>query len=85
MVNCVEPEVTSAVSVISLPEATDPPKATMLPPEVMVRVVVVAAGAAQAWYVPAQKTVTKTAEWNNRLKIHALMDHPILALRYKRQ
>jgi len=60
--------VTVAVSDTTLPEAIDPPGANVLPPEVTARVVVVAAGAAQARRTPPQKNTVRNAEiCNDRL------------------
>jgi hypothetical protein len=58
----VAPVVTPAVRVTTLPEATDPPEATLLAPEAMVSVVVVAAGAAAACLTAMQRIAIKAAE-----------------------
>jgi hypothetical protein len=64
-VTLVELETTVAVSVTTLPEATDPPDATTLPPDVMVSVVVVAAGPAQAGSVPRKEKAIKPTRRNS--------------------
>jgi hypothetical protein len=51
-----------AVRVTTLPEATVPPEAMALPPEVIAKVVVVDAGAAEARGARAQRAVTSDEE-----------------------
>ena len=58
----VVPANTVAVNVTTLPDAT---VVTAPPPDVTARVVVVAAGAAQARTAPPQRAITETAETHN--------------------
>ena len=60
------PAFTVAVSVISEPEATDPSGGIALPLDVIVSVVVVEAGAAQAEDAPMQTAMARSAGRNNR-------------------
>jgi hypothetical protein len=62
VVTAVVPVFTVAVSVTTLLDAT---VVTVLPPDATARVVVVAAGAAQARTVPPQRAITETAETHN--------------------
>jgi hypothetical protein len=71
----VVPASTAAVSVISLPDATEPPEAIALPPEVMAKVVVVAAGAAQACCGHPQITITNAAATKRWQGILTFMCH----------
>jgi hypothetical protein len=75
MVSFAEPASTAAVSVISLPDATDPPDDIALPPEVIAKVVVVAAGAAQACSGHPQITITNAAETNRWQGILTFTSH----------
>jgi hypothetical protein len=74
MVGLVVPETTDAVSVTSLPEATDPPEATVFPPEVMVRLVVVEAGPAQTSGATKPKNITTVEDRNELREILRRMD-----------
>ena len=65
VVTVVEPEITAAVSVTSLPADTDPPAATVWLPEVMVKVVVDDAEPAQACGTPTQR---KAVREENRIR-----------------
>jgi hypothetical protein len=65
MVTGLPPAVTVAVSDTTLPDATDPPDGTVLPPETTASVVVVDAGVAQAGRAPPQKTIIVSAEMRN--------------------
>jgi hypothetical protein len=55
----------------SLPDAAE---VTAVPPDVIVSVVVVGAGVAQACSAPAEKSVTKAAEKNKRQESLSVMN-----------
>ena len=74
VVTVAEPETTAAVSVTSLPEATDPPGATVCPPEVMVRVVVEDADPAQARGVPTQRKAVRQENRIRRQEVRSRID-----------
>jgi hypothetical protein len=61
-VTLLEPATTAAVSVTTLPEATDPPDRIVIPPETTVNDVLVAEGPAQACDTPTQKSVTRAED-----------------------
>jgi hypothetical protein len=73
IVTAAAPAFTVAVSVTTLPAAT---VVTVLPPDVTARVVVVAAGAAQARTAPPQRAITEIAEThNNRQSLLTFTDN----------
>jgi hypothetical protein len=84
VVTFVEPEVTVAVRVTTLPDAT---VVTVLPPELIARVVVVAAPAAalpaQACDAPAKKEHMRTKKTDRRSNTLALTDKVKPLLRQK--
>src|SRR5580704_16364947 len=66
MVSLVEPEVTAATNVNSLPKAIGPPDETGVAPEVMVKVVLVATDAAQIVTTLPKRNAIRTTEMHEK-------------------